>query len=75
MDKACFPHDAVYSGSKELAKRAILDRVLKDRAYEIARHCNYDGVHKFFDKKAALWRSVNEQLAEEFHKPVIKNSK
>ena len=75
MDKACFPHDAVYSGSKELAKRAILDRVLKDRAYEIARHCNYDGVHKFFDKKAALWRSVNEQLAEEFHKPVIKKFK
>ena len=75
LDRACFPHDAVYSGSKELAKRSILDRVLKDRTYEIARHCNCDGVYKFFDKKAALWRGVNEQLAEEFHKPVIKKFK
>ena len=55
MDKACFPRDAVYS-DKELANRTILDRILKDRAYEIARNCNYDGyrraltstVYKFF---------------------------
>ena len=28
---------------KDLAKRTILDKILKDRAYEIARNCGYDG--------------------------------
>ena len=28
-------------------------------------------VYKFFDKKTGLGVSVNEQLAEELHKPVI----
>ena len=44
LDKAvCFAHDTAYSDSKDLAKRTILDKILKDRAYEIARNCNYDG--------------------------------
>ena len=59
LDKACFAHDAAYSYSKDLAKRTISDKILKDRAYEIARNRNYDGyqralarmVYKFFDKK------------------------
>ena len=34
--KACFAYDAAYSDSKDLAKRAISDKILKDRAYEIA---------------------------------------
>ena len=29
-------------------------------------------IHKIFDKKTGSGISVNEQLAEEFHKPVIK---
>ena len=52
---------------------------MKDRASEIARNCKYDGyqsalasmVFKFFDKKGS-GVSVNEQLAEELHKPVTK---
>ena len=43
LDKACFAHDAAYSNSKNLAKRTILDKILKDRPYEMARNCNYDG--------------------------------
>ena len=35
LDKAWFAHDAAYSDSKDLAKRTILDKILKDRAYEI----------------------------------------
>ena len=35
-DKDCFPHDAAYSYSKDLAYRAISGTILKDRAYEIA---------------------------------------
>ena len=43
LDKACFAYDAAYSNSKDLAKRTILDKILKDRPYEMARNCNYDG--------------------------------
>ena len=32
LDKACFAHDAAYSDSKDLAKRTISDKILKDRA-------------------------------------------
>ena len=42
LDKACFAYDAAYSNSKDLAKRTILDKILKDRPYEMARNCNYD---------------------------------
>ena len=83
LDKACFAHDAAYSESKDLAKRTISDKILKDRAYEIARNRKYDGyqralasmVYKFFDKKTGSGASVNEQLAEEVHKQVTKKFK
>ena len=83
LDKVCFAHDAVYSDSKDLAKRPVLEKILKDRAYEIARNLKHDGyqralasiVHKIFDKKIGLEVSVNEQLAEELHKTVIKKFK
>ena len=32
-------------------------------------------VYKFFDKKIGSGISVNEQLAEELHKPIIKKFK
>ena len=60
LDKACFAHDAAYySDGKDLAKRTISEKILKDRAYEIDRKLKYDGyqkglvsmVYKFFDKK------------------------
>ena len=78
LGKACFAHDAAYFDSKDLANRTISNKILKDRAYEIARNCNYGGykralasmIHKFFDKKTGLRASVNEQLAEELHKPL-----
>ena len=59
LDKAFFTHDPAYSDSQNLPKRTISDKILKDRAYEIARDRGYDGyqrvlasmVYKFFDKK------------------------
>ena len=59
LDKACFAYNAAYSDSKDLAKRTISDKILKDRVYEIAINPKYDGhqrrlastVHKFFVKK------------------------
>ena len=62
LDKACFQHDVAYGKSKALIKRTQSDKVLKDKAFEIASNSKYDGsqrglasmVYKFFDKKSAL---------------------
>ena len=56
---------------------------MKDRPYEIARNRNDGGfqralasiIYKIFDKKTVSGMSVNWQLDEELHKPVIKNFK
>ena len=61
LDKACFAHDATYSDSKDLTKRTIADKILKNKAFNIAKDPKYDGyqrglasmVYKFFDKKSA----------------------
>ena len=55
-----FSNDAAYSDSKDLVKRTQSDKVLKDKAFEIANNPKYDGyqkglastVYKFFDKKS-----------------------
>ena len=80
LDKTCFAHDAAYSESNDLAKRTISVKILKDRAYEIARNCGYNGyqralasmIYNFSDKKTGSGEiaSVNDQLAEELHKSV-----
>ena len=61
LDKACFAHDAAYSDSKDLTKRTVADKILRNRAFNIAKDPKYDGyqrglasmVYKFFDKKSA----------------------
>ena len=61
FDKGCFQHDTAYGKSKDLIKRTQSDKVLKDKALEIANNPNYNGyqkglasmVYKFFDKKSA----------------------
>ena len=61
LEKACFAHDAAYSDSKNLTKRTIADKILRDKAFNIAKHTKYDGyqrglasvVYKSFDKKSA----------------------
>ena len=83
LDKACFAHDAAHSDSKDLAKRTIRDKILKDRADGIARNRNYDGyqrplarmVYKTFDTKTGSGMSLNEQLTKELHKLVTKKFK
>ena len=68
LDKACFPHDAAYSDSKDLARRTISHNILKNRAYEIAKNPKYDGykrelgsmVCNFFDKKSKETGIKNE---------------
>ena len=44
--KACFAHDEAYSDSKDLVKRTISYRILKNTAYEIARNHKFDGYQR-----------------------------
>ena len=84
LDKVCFTHDAAYSDSKDLTKRTVADKILKNKAFDIAKDPKYDGyqrglasmVYKFFDSKVsgsgAKLTLQNEQLANELHKPIIR---
>ena len=61
LDKVCFQHDMAYGDFKDLARRTASDKVLRDKAFNIAKNPKYDGyqrefasmVYKFFDKKSA----------------------
>ena len=61
MDKACFQHDMAYGKYKDLKKRRQSDKVLKDKAFEIANNPKYDG--------------YQIGLANELHKPIIRKFK
>ena len=60
LDKACFQHDSAYADHKDLINRTKADKVLRDKAYNIASNPKYHGyqrglasmVYKFFDKKS-----------------------
>ena len=61
LDKACFQHAMAYGDFKDLTKKTAADKVLRDKAFNIAKDPKYDGcrtglasmVYKFFDKKTA----------------------
>ena len=88
LDQACFVHDAAYSDSKDLTKRTIADKILKNKAFDIAKDPKYDGYQRELasivaspDKKSegsgakhvnTKLTPQNEQLADELHKPIIK---
>ena len=56
LDKACFQHDSAYADHKDLINRTKADKVLGNKAYNIASNPKYDGyqrvlasmVNKFF---------------------------
>ena len=58
--KACFQHGSAYADHKDLIIRTKSDKVLRDKAYDVASNPEYDGyqrdlasmVYKFFDKKS-----------------------
>ena len=86
LDKACFQHDMVYGDFKDLERRTASGKVLRDKAFNIAKNPKYDGyqrglasmVYNFFDKKSKgsgvnMPLQSNEQLAEELQKLIIRN--
>ena len=87
LDKACFQHDMAYGDFKDLKKRTAADKVLRDKAFNIAKDPIYDGyqrglgsmAYRFFDKKTAgsgtKSMPQNEQLAEDLHKPIVRKFK
>ena len=83
LDKAWFQHDMAYGGFKDLSRRTNSDKVLKNKAFNIAKNRKYDGyqrgltsiVYKFFGKNTssgAIKSMPNHQIVTEHHKPIIK---
>ena len=75
-----------YGKTKDLVKGTQSDKSLKDKAFKIASNRKYDGyqrglasmVYKFFGKKSSgsgIANEPNDQLANEFHKPIIRKFK
>ena len=80
LDKACFQHDSAYADHKDLINRTKSDKVLRDKAYDIASNPEYDGyqrglasmAYKFFDKKAMAEPSAKHVTGSGFKK--LKNT-
>ena len=75
-----------YGDFKYLNRRAAADEELRDKAFDIPKNSKYDGyqrgfvsmVNKFFYKKTSGNGIKNEnisnkELAEELHKPILRN--
>ena len=87
LDKACFQHDMAYGNFKDLTKRTIADKVLRDTAFKVASDQKYDGykrglasmVYRFLDRKSQgsglTTNKENIQLSDELHKPIIRKFK
>ena len=85
LDKAYLQHDMAYGDFEDLNRRAFANKLLCDKAFNIAKDPKYDGyqrgiasmVYKFFDKKTTgssikNENNSNKELAEELHKQIIK---
>ena len=46
LDKACFQHNMAYGDFKDLKKRTAADKVLREKAFNIAKTPKYDGYQK-----------------------------
>ena len=84
LDKGCFAHDAAYSDFKDIRNRTAADKILRDKAYKIAKDSKFYGsqrgltsmVYKCFDKKiknsGVKSTPQDEQLVDELHKAIIR---
>ena len=81
IDKACFQHDSAYADHDDLINRSKSDKVLRDKAYNIASNRESDGyqralasmVYKFFDSKVASpdKKSEGSGINKEKSRPLI----
>ena len=90
LDTACFQHDSAYAKYRDRLNRKKSDVALKNKALKITMDPRINGyqrglasmVYNFFDKRTKgsglnYNKKLNENkaLAEEHHKPIIKNFK
>ena len=88
LDKACFQHDMAYGDFKDLTRRTASDKILRDKAFNIAKNPKYDGYQRglasmfnnIFEKKSpgsGIKNKIisNKELDENLHKPIIKKFK
>ena len=67
LDKACFQHDMAYRDFKDLKRSTASYKILRDKAFNIAKNSKYDGyqrglasiVYRFFDKKSTGGGIIN----------------
>ena len=68
LDKACIQHDIAYGKSKDFSKGTQLDKVLRDKAFEITSDLKHDSyqrrlapmISRFFDKTSTGSGIANE---------------
>ena len=83
LDKACFQHDMAYGGFKDLPWRTVSNKILCNKAFNIAKNPKCDGyqrgltsmIYKYFNKKSSGSGAESkimptQQLAEELHKQI-----
>ena len=46
LGKACVQHDMAYGDFKDIARRTASDKVLRDKAFNIAKNPKYDGYQR-----------------------------
>ena len=71
LDKGCFEHDIAYRDFEDLTRRTASDKILRDKAFNIAKSPKYEGyqhglasmVYKVFDKKTFARCARSENLA------------
>ena len=85
IDKARFQHDIAYGCFTDSPKRTAADKILHDKAFNVAKNPKFHGYHgglvsmvdTFFDKKISVGAAKNEimlnkELTVELHKPSIR---
>ena len=46
LDKACFQHDMAHGDFKDLKRRTVADKFLRDKAFNVAKNLKYDGYQR-----------------------------
>ena len=53
--KACFQHDTAYGDFKDLTRSIASDKILRDKAFNIAKTPKYDGYQRGLASKNFRW--------------------
>ena len=88
IDKACFQYDMAYEDFKDLTRRTASNKLLHDKAFNIAKNSKCDGyqrglastIYELFKKNSSGGAVKNEslsnqELTKQLHKPIIRKFK